>query len=348
MTNLQNQNILKLIFQTYHSYNIVKQLLDAIKNKSITQIILTTKLLDLELMYKSIGNSKIIIESLKYSIYSLFLLPNGNFISIDVLSSVKLWNTTNYKSLENFNESFQAIIALTNNKFATSNDISLMIWDFESDSGYLKIINTISLIGYRYASALLLLSDENVAYATHNKERHNPCILILDSKNEFKILCKLTEHALAINTLENLNNDMFASGSDDYSIKIWKDNGSTYECLKTIYCHNGPIIALLYLSKENLLVSGCLGHNIKVWNINDFQCINTVYDSIGSTSLLLLENGYFASGSVNKKIKVWRIRDFKCINVLEGHKGPINALISLKDNGIVSASNDRTIIIWNY
>jgi hypothetical protein len=146
MTNLQNQNILKLIFQTYHSYNIVKQLLDAIKNKSITQIILTTKLLDLELMYKSIGNSKIIIESLKYSIYSLFLLPNGNFISIDVLSSVKLWNTTNYKSLENFNESFQAIIALTNNKFATSNDLSLMIWDFESDSGYLKIINTISLI----------------------------------------------------------------------------------------------------------------------------------------------------------------------------------------------------------
>ena len=59
---------------------------------------------------------------------------------------------------------------------------------------------------------------------------------------------------------------------------------------------------------------------------------------------------YLASGSTDKTIKIWDIRNGTCIDTLVGHTGQVNAIISFseaKERLICSGSNDKSIIIWN-
>ena len=63
-----------------------------------------------------------------------------------------------------------------------------------------------------------------------------------------------------------------------------------------------------------------------------------------------LNKTILASGSCDNKIMLWNILTFKHIANLTGHKGCINALISVPydydDNLLISGSTDSTIKVW--
>ena len=58
---------------------------------------------------------------------------------------------------------------------------------------------------------------------------------------------------------------------------------------------------------------------------------------------------WLASGDQDCLIKIWTIGDnTSLITTLEGHTGYVTSLVNLRKGHMASASEDRTIKIWNY
>ena len=60
----------------------------------------------------------------------------------------------------------------------------------------------------------------------------------------------------------------------------------------------------------------------------------------------LKEDNKIASASFDKTIKIWDIDEKKCINTIKGHKQDITILYLLSDGRLVSGSTDMKIKIW--
>ena len=70
-------------------------------------------------------------------------------------------------------------------------------------------------------------------------------------------------HSKSIRTLCQIDNDHFASGSFDYTIKIWNIFNS--ECLETLKGHSMNVIDIIKFD-DNTLISCSNDQTIKIWN----------------------------------------------------------------------------------
>jgi WD40 repeat protein len=59
--------------------------------------------------------------------------------------------------------------------------------------------------------------------------------------------------------------------------------------------------------------------------------------------LLPLPGGYFASGSDDNTIKIWNLNDFKCVNMLKYFRRSDTFLLLLRDYRLICASSDITV-----
>ena len=121
----------------------------------------------------------------------------------------------------------------------------------------------------------------------------------------------LTGHTSCIIALKYLNDGKtFASGSADYSIKIWDmDKG---ENIKNFGGHMSDILCLDCTSTGNTLISGSADRTIKVWSLTkkySSACIKTLTGHLDFiwTILLLQDDNTLFSGGLDKMIKMWDI-----------------------------------------
>jgi WD40 repeat protein len=116
---------------------------------------------------------------------------------------------------------------------------------------------------------------------------------------------------------------------------------------KTLTGHEHYINSLIFIERDNSLVSGSYDNSIKIWELNDFQCLKTIQVEYGIRDLLLLPGGYFASGEYNS-IKIWDIKNYECIHTLENQYGWVGYLVLTEDRRIVSIFNYHTLVIWKF
>jgi WD40 repeat protein len=153
------------------------------------------------------------------------------------------------------------LLILSDDNFASCyclhNDIN--IWKIKADSDP-ECVKTIAYESCKEIDRLFLPSDLNIACSANFEESIR--ILILDSKNEYKCIQNLSGHADIIETLISLPSDRIASGSDDTTIKVWDLNQGI--CLKTLTEHKNRITSLIFINRDNSLVSGSHDKSIKI------------------------------------------------------------------------------------
>jgi WD40 repeat protein len=121
--------------------------------------------------------------------------------------------------------------------------------------------------------------------------------------------------------------------------------------------HDGPVYSALLWSSinyGNILVTGSHDTAVRLWNIDNSVCINTLRGhSDGVVCVAASPNNSLdplvASGSTDKTIILWALLSGKKVRVLEGHRSVVTDVSIVLDPNpvLVSSSSDSDIICWN-
>jgi WD40 repeat protein len=217
-------------------------------------------------------------------ITALTLLKDGRFVSGGHDKLIKIWNG------ETCDRTFQTEIIIEKIKelhdgrlAAVSWDYGQMeIWDEKTDSS----VTVQHTDGFRCVCEL----DDGTIATGHV----TPDILIWNLET-LEHQHKWSGHEKGIRCLIMLKNKNVASASDDFSIKIWTQQG---QCLSTIdKCHFGYITVLFQL-RDGRLVTGSDRDDgrIKLWDVSSGRMLLEFEGHIeGETNMTQLKDGKLLS-----------------------------------------------------
>jgi WD40 repeat protein len=342
MNSYENEYVLKTIINTFKLLKI-KQIFNKVSNKTLSQIIYS--MIDFDTIFCSIGSSNNSSRhTLEFCAHSLALLDDGKLLIASLNSTINIWDLRKWpEKIESKTYYIKTTLILPNgNIVLCSYDGQIKIFDKDK----FNCIKTLTFTGYDCFNKLLLLDNGNLACSGLYQNSH--CIIILDCHNEYALLETLKGHSSVTMALASINNDRIASGSHDTNIKIW-DVSFLFTCLKTIKTYDIVLSLLFdkrtnYLISGRYRIIDIWDVDAAYTCVRSITAHNGWIASV-----LELSNGYFASGSSDNRIKLWNLKNYKCVNTLRSeHYSSILSIIMLKDNRIVSTMTDETIIVWEY
>lgn len=115
--------------------------------------------------------------------------------------------------------------------------------------------------------------------------------------------------------------------------------------------HDQDIYSLDFASDGRYIASGSGDRTIRLWDLQDNQCVLTLSIEDGVTTVAMSPNGRFvAAGSLDKSVRIWDTQSGVLVERTEGEKGHKDSVYSVafSPNGehLVSGSLDKTIRMW--
>jgi WD40 repeat protein len=341
-----NINIINLVFKSFLLSNI-KQHFQNIKNLSLSRLML--KLLSYKNIFKSLGSNKVKLGGYdNKTIVLIALLQDGNIVSAFADNTLNIYDTKSQKliktiTIDNANI-LNALLILPYNKIAAGFFEGIInIYDAVDDY---KLVETI--ITEIHIKIMKLLSNDKFACIGWVKK--TAFIKIYDLNDSYKLLKIIENQNSLIGSLIYMDNYLFAYGiysyNEDYSIRIWDFDSDRRIKVLGVFPEK-LVLALLFIKKQNLLLSGFGNGIIMVWDVIGYECIKVIESQQELLSFILLPNGYFASAG--KEIKIWDIKDFTCVNTLKGNNTRlIKSLLLLPDKRIAYSTAELMFFIWEY
>jgi WD40 repeat protein len=120
--------------------------------------------------------------------------------------------------------------------------------------------------------------------------------------------------------------------------------------------HENSVFSLRYLPDHNYLISGSRDARLKVWDVKGgYTQVNEVVAHLFAINHISFspDGRYFVTGSMDKSIKIWETEAQRLLKVIDrsrhaGHGTSVNKVLWLPhENQVISASDDRTISVWN-
>ena len=163
--------------------------------------------------------------------------------------------------------------------------------------------------------------------------------------NTLNHLANFKAHEFYISCMEVISENLIASGSYDYMIKIW--DIKTNNCINS-FQSNSPIICLKKL-KNNRLAAVGTNMIIIILDITTFSPVNTIRDSSIALCLEESQTSELICGTSGKYINIWGIskNENALLKTLNGHTGYVTCLKLLPSNQLVSGSKDNTVKVWD-
>ncbi len=141
---------------------------------------------------------------------------------------------------------------------------------------------------------------------------------------------------------------IIASGSEDYTIKLW--NLETKREIRTLSGHSHFVRAVAFSPDGDMVISGSTDKTIKLWNWKTGQEIGTLANhSKPVTTVAISPDGEtLASGSHDKTIKLWSLKSRQEICTFSGHSNYIQSVAFSPDGQtLASGGNDYNIKLWS-
>jgi eukaryotic-like serine/threonine-protein kinase len=162
----------------------------------------------------------------------------------------------------------------------------------------------------------------------------------------------LSEHTAPVYAVAlSPNGQAIASGSQDFTVKIW--NTETGELIRTLSQpagHRNAVSAVAISPSGKQVASGSWEKNVKLWDLQTGKILRTFeghQDKV--TTVAFLNDQTIASGSVDQSIRIWDTQSEVFQEIQDAHHATVLSLTdSLKNQQLVSASQDHTIKIWQW
>ncbi len=115
--------------------------------------------------------------------------------------------------------------------------------------------------------------------------------------------------------------------------------------------HDQDIYSLDFASDGRYIASGSGDRSIRLWDIQEDQCVLTLQIEDGVTTVAISPDGrYVAAGSLDKSVRIWDCQTAVMVERTEGEQGHKDSVYSVAfaPNGthLVSGSLDKTIRMW--
>lgn len=144
------------------------------------------------------------------------------------------------------------------------------------------------------------------------------------------------------------NNQWFASGAGDRTIKIW--DLATGSLRLTLTGHISTVRGLAVSSRHPYLFSCGEDKMVKCWDLETNKVIRHYHGHLSGVYTLALHPtlDVLVTGGRDGVARVWDMRTRSNIHVLAGHKGTVSAVECQEaDPQVISTSLDSTVRLWD-
>lgn len=152
------------------------------------------------------------------------------------------------------------------------------------------------------------------------------------------------------------NQKVVATGGEDKSILIWKvyanqNNDVITDKLGTLNGHSRSVTDFSFNKYAKLGVSSSNDKTIKIWNLDNFTCINNLTGHLSSVTKVkwIYYGTHILSACGNGVVKLWNLKSSENIITIPCHEGKIWGLSLIEDDGLLNfytGSNDSTLKLW--
>lgn len=144
------------------------------------------------------------------------------------------------------------------------------------------------------------------------------------------------------------NNEWFASGAGDRTIKIW--NLATGSLRLTLTGHISTVRGLAVSTRHPYLFSCGEDKMVKCWDLETNKVIRHYHGHLSGVYTLALHPklDVLVTGGRDAVARVWDMRTRSSVHVLTGHKGTVaDVKCQEADPQVISGSLDATIRLWD-
>jgi serine/threonine protein kinase len=195
---------------------------------------------------------------------------------------------------------------------------------------------------------------QTYGYLKYKEFPSNPIFLILDLLSSRFLDKTLIGHSSSIESVSYSPNGRYlASGSSDYTIKIWDvTNGNVHTFIDSL----NDVNSIDYSPDGGYLASGNGGwssnvtdNSIKIWSLATEKEVRTFSGySKKVSSVSYSPNGrYLAGGSFDNRIKIWDVATGKEMRTIIDSSAIFSVSYSPDGQYLASDSDKDTIKIWN-
>ncbi|MEM9924644.1 MAG: protein kinase [Cyanobacteria bacterium P01_D01_bin.50] len=193
-------------------------------------------------------------------------------------------------------------------------------------------------------------NQESINNKTQQKSSNSPKVKPLNY-SYWRYIYNFTGHIASIDSLAiSPDRNLLASGSHDFTIKLWEIN--TGKQLQTINTQN-IVYAIAFSPDGSMIASSGFENKIKLWDLTSGKNICRLKGHVGwfisVNSLIFSPDGrIIASAGSDKTVKLWDVNTDSEIRILTGHNTWVSS-VAFSPNGqiIASGSGDSTAILWD-
>jgi len=160
----------------------------------------------------------------------------------------------------------------------------------------------------------------------------------------------LKVHNGSVNCIKySQNGKMFASGGNDYVVKIWDETASNQ--LAIFDRHTDYVTSVVFTPDNKTVISASRDKSIKFWDIKSKKLLLSLegHRSYVSSLAITKDGKFLASGSWDTMVRIWDLKEKKAIDVFEDNASHIFCLdFSYDGRFLASGSEDGTLIVWNF
>ena len=238
------------------------------------------------------GECAFVLSGHESAVFTLTVLENGTLASSSK-HHVHVWDLSSgslLKRIQSHMTSEYTVVSLANGMLAVGGHPygTVRVFDVASGAEVHRHCNL--------DTSLCLLPDGRLASAAYNG-----VVRLWQNMSGSKI--EMVGHGSRVNVMIALSNDMLATGSNDFSVRVWNINNAT--CVHTLTGHTTPVVALILLP-DGKLVSSAFDFMLKVWDWQTGECVRTIETESCIRHLAVLPGcKLVGSGRGNNTIYLW-------------------------------------------